>query len=339
MSEAPSFPLDAISRHLIRNTADGILIAHQGKLQLINPAAAAMLGVTVESSIGKQIESIFTLNPALLTLFSRSGDQTLEVRLPKRRLAVGIGHTLPSGERMVILQDVTEKNELESRRESLISTMRHDLRNPISAISGFAELVEKFGDLNDQQKRFLTRIRQTTSKLYDVIDTLVDLAWIEAGMPLAHQPIDLVMLVDKAVSRLRTLAYDRRVTMAVSVQKPMPAVMGDPMRLEMVIFHLLQNAIIYSDVDQSIVIHAWGDIHEAYVSVADQGIGIDDDELELVFDRLYRSRDERVRERPGGGLGLTIARTIVQRHGGDLWASSNPGQGSTFTFVLPAVEA
>jgi len=82
MSQAPSFPLDAISRHLIRNTADGILIAHQGKLQLINPAAAAMLGVTVESSIGKQIESIFTLNPALLTLFSRSGDQTLEVRLP-----------------------------------------------------------------------------------------------------------------------------------------------------------------------------------------------------------------------------------------------------------------
>jgi signal transduction histidine kinase len=339
MSEAIPFPLDEVSWHLVRNSSDGVLVAQDSKVRLINPAAAAMLGVTVESSLGKHIESAFPLNPALLNLFTRSGDHTLEVRLPKRRLAVGIAHTLPTGERMVILQDVTEKHELESRRESLISTMRHDLRNPISAISGFAELVEKFGDLSDQQKRFLTRIRQTSSKLYDVVDTLIDLAWIEAGMPLAHQPIDLVVLVDKAISKLSTLAYDRRIAIAISVQKPMPTVMGDPMRLEMVIFHLLQNAIIYSEADQSIVIHAWGDLQEAYVSVADQGIGIVYDELELIFDRLYRSRDERVRERPGGGLGLTIARTIVQRHGGDLWASSNPGQGSTFTFVLPAVES
>jgi signal transduction histidine kinase len=339
MSDVLPFALDALSQHLVRNSSDGVLIASDGALRLLNPAAAAMLGLTVESSIGKPLEAIFPLNPALLNLFTRSGDHTLDVRLPKRRLAFGIGHSLPTGERMVILHDVTEKQELESRRELLITTMRHDLRNPISAISGFAELVDKFGPLNDQQKHFLTRIRQTSSKLYDVVDTLVDLAWIEAGMPLAHQPIDLVVLVDKAISKLSTLAYDRRVTIAISVQRPMPTVMGDPMRLEMVIFHLLQNAIIYSEVDQSIVIHAWGDVHEAYVSVADQGIGIDDDELELIFDRLYRSRDERVRERPGGGLGLTIARTIIQRHGGDIWASSNPGQGSTFTFVLPAVES
>jgi signal transduction histidine kinase len=338
MTETPFYSLDAAAQFLIRSTSDGVLIASQGQLQLINPAAAAMLGVTVEAIIGKTVDEAFPMNPALLSLFSRSGTHTLDVRLPKRRLAVGISQNLPTGGRMVILQDVTEKQELESRRESLITTMRHDLRNPISAISGFAELVEKFGDLNEQQKRFLTRIRQTSSKLYDVVDTLVDLAWIEAGMPLAHQPIDLVVLVDKAITRLSSLAYDRRITIAISVQKPMPTVMGDPMRLEMVIFHLLQNAIIYSEADQSIVIHAWGDMHEAYVSVADQGIGIADDELELIFDRLYRSRDERVRERPGGGLGLTIARTIVQRHGGDLWASSNPGQGSTFTFVLPAVE-
>ncbi len=82
-------------------------------------------------------------------------------------------------------------------------------------------------------------------------------------------------------------------------------------------------------------IHAWADTHEAYCSVADQGIGIADDELELIFDRLYRSRSEHVLAIPGGGLGLTIARTIIRRHGGDLWATSNLGEGSTFTFVLP----
>jgi len=72
--------------------------------------------------------------------------------------------------------------------------------------------------------------------------------------------------------------------------------------------------------------------------VADRGIGIADEEIELIFDRLYRSKDERIREMPGGGLGLTVAKTIVKRHGGDIWASSNLNVGSTFTFVLPVVK-
>jgi signal transduction histidine kinase len=121
------------------------------------------------------------------------------------------------------------------------------------------------------------------------------------------------------------------------VQDPMPNVMGDPERIQVAIYNLLHNAILYSNAEQTVAIHAWGDAQEAYVSVADRGIGISDDELELIFDRLYRSRDERVRDTPGGGLGLTMARTIITRHGGDIWAVSNLGIGSTFTFVLPAV--
>lgn len=84
------------------------------------------------------------------------------------------------------------------------------------------------------------------------------------------------------------------------------------------------------------MIHAWVDGDEVFCSVADRGIGIADDELELVFDRLYRSRDLRVEAIAGGGLGLTMVRTIVQRHGGTIWAASNLDEGSTFTFVLPA---
>lgn len=321
---------------LFRSASDGILIARDLTIEELNPAAAAMLGVTVEDVIGKTINEAFSQNPALLNLFQRAGDQTLDVRLPKRRLAVGISSTLPDERRIVLLQDVTERNELDSRREALISAMAHDLRNPISAISGFAELVDKFGELNTQQQKFMTRIRQTASKLYDVAGSLVDLAWIEAGMPLAHRPIYLGELVDKAVSQVGGLALTRQVTIAISVQDPLPTVMGDPERLLIAVHNLLHNAVLYSEPEQTIAIHAWGDTHELYCSVADRGIGIADDELELVFDRLYRSRDERVRDTPGGGIGLTMARTIITRHGGAIWASSNLGVGSTFTFVLPA---
>ncbi len=323
---------------LFRSASDGILIARDLTLEQTNPAAAAMLGVTVEEIIGKPVDEAFPLHPALLNLFHRAGEQTLDVRLPKRRLAVGIASTLADGRRIVLLQDVTERNELDSRREALISTMAHDLRNPISAISGFAELVEKFGELNTQQQKFMTRIRQTASKLYDVAGSLVDLAWIEAGMPLAHRPISVGELIDKAVGQLGGLAFSRQVTIAISVQDPLPTVMGDPERLLIAVYNLLHNAVLYSEAEQTVAIHAWGDTHELYCSVADRGIGIADDELELVFDRLYRSRDERVRDTPGGGIGLTMARTIITRHGGDIWASSNLGVGSTFTFVLPAVQ-
>jgi PAS domain S-box-containing protein len=324
---------------IFRTAADGILIANpNGLLHQINPAGAAMLGVIAEDLVGKSPRQCFDQHTNLVNLFSRSGDQTLDVRLPRRRLAVGVATTLDTGERVVVLQDVTERRELDKRRESLVKAITHDLRNPISAISGFADLIAKFGDLNEQQQKFLTRIRQTGNKLYEVIGPMVDLAWIEAGMPLSHLPIRLSDIINLVVKELSPLAMSHQVTIAVSLQNPTPVVMGDPERLRLVIYHLLHNAIMYSLPEQTIAIHAWGDQNEVYCSVADRGIGIADDELELIFDRMYRSRDERVRDIPGGGLGLTIAKTIVNRHGGDIWATSNLGEGSTFTLVLPTVE-
>lgn len=323
---------------VFRTTGDGILITDsEGFIREINPAAAALLVVVRAEVLGKTAEQCFNKNPALINLFTRVTDQTLEVRLPRRRLATGVATSLSDGRRVVLLQDVTEKRELESRRESLISTMTHDLRNPLSAVSGFAELVSKFGTLNEQQEKFMTRIRQTTTKMYDVVGSLVDLAWIEAGMPMAHQPIRLEVIINEVVFQLSTLAMERKNIIAVSVQNPMPEVMGDPMRMRMVIYNLLHNAILYSMPEQTVAIHAWGDTNEVYCSVADRGIGIADDEIELIFDRMYRSKDERVRNLPGGGLGLTMTKTIIKRHGGDIWASSNLGEGSTFTFVLPTV--
>lgn len=325
---------------LFHQTADGILITNsEGVIEHANPAAAMLLGMPVEQLFGQQPASVFHTNPALLNLFIRPGEQTLDVRLPRRRLAVGIASSLSSGGRMVLLQDVTEQRDLDSRREALITTMKHDLRNPISAISGFADLIGKMGDLNEQQDHFLHRVRQTTSKLYEVIGTLTDLAWLEAGMPLQHLPFDLSQIIDSATQGLNAIAKEKNITIALSVQDPLPRLVGDHERIRTVVYHLLHNALLYSEPERVVVIHAWGDEREVYCSIADQGFGIADDEVELIFDRLYRSKDERVRDLPGGGLGLTLARRILLRHGGDIWASSNLGKGSTFTFLLPAAKA
>lgn len=332
--------LDELYNHIFHRTADGILIANSERMiEHANPAAAMLLGMTVDQICGKEAAHVFQKNPALLNLFNRPGEQTNDVHLPRRRLAVGIATSLSDGSRVVLLQDVTEQRDLESRRESLIATMKHDLRNPLSAVSGFAELLDKVGELNEQQEHFLLRLRQTTNKLYEVIGTLTDLAWLEAGMPLKHLPINLGKIIDSVIEQLRTMAEEKQITIALSVQDPIPGLVGDADRIQMVVYHLVHNAILYSESERVVVIHAWSDGHEVYCSVADQGFGIADDELELIFDRLYRSKDERVRDLPGGGLGLTLARRIIQRHGGDIWAVSNLGKGSTFTFLLPAAYA
>lgn len=328
-----------IYEFLLRSTSDGILIVDShGYFLHINPAGAAMLSVTIDDIIGKTPQECFRKNPQLLNLFYHSGTTKLDVHLPRKRLAQGISDTLPTGERIILLQDVTEKRDLENRREMLSKAIAHDLRNPIAAIGGFIDLVSRSGQLNDSQKRFLLRAKQTNAKLHDMIVSLVDLAWIEAGMPLQHVPIRLDEAIERVVSQLQPLAYKQQVGIAISLQKPLPLVMGDTERLNLVIYHLLHNAIIYSWHEQNVVIHAWGDEDQLHCSVADQGIGISAEELPLIFDRGYRGRDERVLAVPGGGLGLTVARTIIRRHGGDIRVSSTLGMGSTFTFSLPVVE-
>jgi PAS domain S-box-containing protein len=325
---------------LFRTTSDGLIVLDaEGRVIRMNPAAAAMLRISPEQCLGKTSADAFSGNRKLISLLTLRDDITYDIALPEKRLAVGFGMTFDDGGRIAVLQDETERRELDSRREALVRTIAHDLRNPISALEGFADLVIKFGPVNEQQDRFVTRIRQTSQKLHDLIDTLVDLAWIEAGMPLEHVPVQLSGIINNVVEEQAAFARLRGVTIAVSTQDPLPIVMGDPLRLRQVIYHLLHNAILYSHPEQSVAIHAWQDVEQVFCSVADQGIGIMPGELELIFDRMYRSNDEYVRNLPGGGLGLTMARTIIDRHGGRIWAESEYGEGSTFTFVLPLAEA
>jgi PAS domain S-box-containing protein len=323
---------------LFYSSSDGIIVADADLvIQMVNPAGVAMLGHTLENLIGKSIRQVFGNNPALMNLFTRTGragEQSLDVRLSRRRLAIGVGRTLGE-KRVVILQDVTEKRELQNRREALIRSISHDLNNPIAAITGFIDLVQRSGNLEPLQQKFINKASETAGKLLDVLSQLVDLAWIESGMPLDHKSVDLTEIIHRAIGRVKGIAQEQKIVIVTSLQTPMPTVMGDPERLEEIVYQLLHNAVIYSHPEQMIVIHSWSDKGDVYCSVADRGIGITDDELDMIFNRLYRSKSEYVANTTGGGLGLTFAKTVIQRHGGDIWASSNFGQGSTFTFILP----
>jgi signal transduction histidine kinase len=114
--------------------------------------------------------------------------------------------------------------------------------------------------------------------------------------------------------------------------------MGDPIRIRQAISQIVENAIRYSDSTLNVGIHAWQQHQKVFCSVTDRGFGIAEDELDQIWDRMWRSTDERVRNIPGGGVGLTYTRTVIERHGGSIWVDSTYGEGSTFTLVLPLVQ-
>ncbi len=323
------------SEFIFQNAAVGILmVGSQGELLRLNSAAVAMLYLKPETVLGRHVGEIFRENRPLVRLSLPGGPKQLNIRLANNRLASGIGGDI-SGQRIVVLHDITERHDLDSRRDALIKSISHDLRNPINALGGYADLVRKFGALNPQQERFMTRIQQTTNKLYEMTEKLVDLSWIEAGMPLEHIPVELIGLTREVMRELSYEAYKAGVSIVNSIPDECPAVMGDPRSLKKSIYYLLDNAIRYSMGGNNVVIHAWHNLTHVYYTVADQGIGISEEDQSKIWDRLWRSSDERVRDVAGAGIGLTYVRTVIRRHGGKIHVDSTLNEGSTFTFELP----
>lgn len=325
---------------IFRLSTDGMLVIDSdGRCGTPNPAAAALLQITPADVAGKDPYEAFPKNPNLVRLLRIGGPAIIDIPLPRDRTAQGIGRDLIGGSgRLALLSDVTEQRQLESRRAALVKAIAHDLRNPINAISGYADLVTKFGELNERQQRFLSRILQTSNKLLGLTGELVNLAWVEAGMPLQYVPFDLAALIRQVVKEKSTEALQKKIKIIISAQHSVPTIMGDPERIKRSIAHLVDNAIQYSHRESNIMIHAWQHGQEVSCSVADRGIGIAASEIDMIWDRLWRSSDERVLNTPGGGIGLTYARTIIERHGGRIWAESKLDAGTTFTFVLPLTQ-
>jgi signal transduction histidine kinase len=331
--------LEFRANFLFQTAAEGILLTDaDGNLTRLNPAAAAMLHLDPGEALQQHSAILFKHRPDLIRLLNASGEQQATIMLPHRRTATAVGMDRPGGGRIVLLHDVTERVDIDSRREVLIRQIAHDLRNPLNALLGYADLVGRFGDLTAEQDRFLTRIHQTAQKLYELAGSLVDLAWIEAGMALEHRPIELAQLIREAVASATPEAQQHKVSIVISIQDPILSVVGDPQRLRQMFTHLLENAARYSYPDSNVVIHAWQDGTKVYCTVGDEGIGISYADQAHVWDRMWRSADERVRSVPGGGIGLTFARAVVERHGGRIWLDSEPAFGTTVTVMLPLAE-
>lgn len=228
---------------------------------------------------------------------------------------------------------------LDDQRHALARALRHDLGNMVNALSGYAALLERSGPLNAEQSKWLGRLQQLAVKLSEAARELPDLAWIEAGLPLRCEPFHLSAAITAALEACAEEAAQRDITLSAEVSPDLPPLRGDSEFVARALRHLIENGLRYAAPGTAIRVRAWRDGDIVACAVQDEGIGIDPREQVHVWDRLWRSPDPRVQAIPGGGIGLTLVRAMVQRHGGTVRLESAPEQGTTVTISLPAGES
>ncbi|MFQ3565558.1 MAG: HAMP domain-containing sensor histidine kinase [Aggregatilineales bacterium] len=221
----------------------------------------------------------------------------------------------------------------------ILDDLAHELRTPLTAAKANVELVPKYGPLNEQQLRHTDRALEVLLRMEQMINRMLEYARIKADRPLDITECDLEDLILSTIDMLEPLAARRGISIIDEIDPDIGLIEGDSRRLEQVFVNLLGNAIKYNVDEGEILITVQAQDNSVRVSVRDTGIGITPEDQALIFERFFRAQDTKILRIEGSGLGLSIVRFVVEKHGGKIWVESTPGKGSVFTFELPRKQA
>ena len=331
------------TQQIFARMRDGVaLIDPDGGIARANESLARLLGASLPTP-GTSFR-VFARSPELNDLVGESARtaRTLErdVRLwaPEPRLVRATATPLerPDGVALLlVLHDLTEREEVHRMRQDFVANVSHELRTPLTSVRGYAETLLDGGlDDSDHREEFVRVIRDQTVRLQALVDDLMSLAELEhPRTTLRLERFDL----REPVERQTAIAGDRarREGLELELEPGIPVpVVADRARIEQVVANLLDNAVKYTE-RGGIQVSLGAGAERAWCEVRDTGPGIPREDLARVFERFYRVDKGRSRELGGTGLGLSIVKHIVTLHGGDVWVESRPGHGSTFRFEIP----
>jgi two-component system phosphate regulon sensor histidine kinase PhoR len=325
---------------ILDRMTDGVLIVDStGSIQMANPGATRLFG---EGLTGRSV--IIALRHHQLVETWRKAQQSGEIQsesveLPSNRKFLQIT-AIPdqdSGGALLMVQDLTRLRRLETVRRDFISNVSHELRTPLASLKALVETLSD-GALDDPPaaRRFLARMQTEVDALTQMSTELLELSRIESGqVPLQLKPTSPALLLQSAAERMKTQAERAGLDLQLECSPGLPPVPVDSSRLEQVLVNLIHNAIKFTPPGGEIRLFARQDGKYVRFDVSDTGAGIDPDDLPRIFERFYKADRARSRSGSGTGLGLSIARHIVEAHGGKIWVESEPEKGSTFYFTIP----
>lgn len=331
---------------LFDSMIEGVLVLDEaGRVQFANRAFAQMFATTGVLR-GKALLEAVRLHE-VAEIVERAGVESRvvdhELRLsgePERWLQLN-ATTMTGADRrrlgtILVVHDLTRIKKLERTREEFVANVSHELRTPLSLIKGYVEtLLDGARDNPEVAVRFLQTIQRNSERLQFLIEDLLTISELESGrVTLSTRQLSLGSVVNKVFADLKERAARKEVQLLNEANEVVAQT--DERRIQQVFSNLVDNAIKYGRAGGMVAVAArLRDDGLVEASVRDDGPGIPPEALERVFERFYRVDKARSRDQGGTGLGLSIVKHIVQSHGGEVWAKSEMGKGTTFYFTLP----
>jgi signal transduction histidine kinase len=233
-----------------------------------------------------------------------------------------------------------EIRDADQRKSEFLANMSHELRTPLNAIIGFAEVLQQkmFGALNEKQDEYVGDIATSGKHLLSLVNDILDLAKVEAGkMELQPSVFSLQEVIESGATMVRERAATRKIALSVELDAALGPIEADERKVKQVLFNLLSNAVKFTPPGGSIAVSAARRDGEVRVAVRDTGPGIAPEDQARIFEEFQQTKTGAQTEE-STGLGLTLAKRLIELHGGRLWVESEVGKGSTFTFALPMSE-
>jgi signal transduction histidine kinase len=317
----PVLVIDTDERVVLRNrAAEQSLFIHETNLPL-----ASMVG-------GGKLQ-------AALELLRTERDSNVEVGWPDQRVFnVSISSVSQHGT-VVALHDITYLKELDELKSQFVETVSHDLKNPLSTIKGYATILTLSENLSEQERLDVSHILDATDQMQALIEDLLDLARIEAGMGGDVECCDVTQIVRDTLDQFELQLKDKEMALVTELSQGIATVLGNPVRLSQVVFNLVGNAIKYTPQRGEICVRTFHKDSEYWFEVSDNGPGIAPAAQSHLFQKFFTAPTGNGFEQEGGtGLGLSIVKAIVEGYGGRVWVESELGLGSTFGCVLPEVK-
>jgi|GEM_PF-1701660 len=327
---------------ILASITDAVLVVNRnGRIVLDNPVAREVLSAT-EPQSGRLLAESTSLN-TLVDLF----DSAMQGNNPTGEIVLDDGRTfftslspVSIGETDIIgwvatMQDVSHFKELNELKNDFVSSVSHDLRSPLSTILLAINLVGETGELNKDQRELLTTVDKHVRAMGDLIDDILDVGKIEAGIDMEMEPCDLTPIIETVTEILMPQAMDKTIDLSSKLDKNLPLVMANTTRMHQVIHNLVGNAIKYTPNEGKVVVKAYPKDGEMRVQVADSGMGIPTSDQSHIFEKFYRVQNDQALKIKGTGLGLAITKGIIEKHQGRIWLESVFGEGTTFTIALP----
>jgi len=324
---------------VLQSAADAILMFDAGgAMSMVNPAGEKLF-TDIGTRLGQPLARgggydlfIDLLEEARDTHGAKSG----EIKWPDQRTFSVSITPIQEGGFVVILHDVSHFKKLEQVKNEFIATASHDLKNPITTITGFLHFLTKVGPLNDQQMEFVGHIETAVENMKELVQNMLELARMDLEPELNLEGVDLHALLEKLDAEFQPQVSAKQQVLRLAETKLQAVVQGDALQLRQALSNLIGNAIKYTPAEGTITV-SMDETPTGMVSirVRDTGYGIPESDLPFIFDRFYRVRSDDRAGIEGNGLGLAIVKSIAERHGGNVTVQSEAGKGSIFTLSLP----